>query len=283
MHYLDFASDLRNAVLSKAFVFVFYQAFVVGNGCPRLLPTWCWCSTPKAQEVSNTLIRLEAYFSTAKTLNWSCGWKRAHKLSNACWNSWPGHICMHLFFLRAILRLWIGRLHAEAEIEKMKGDIMKAADHWRWFSCWRLGWCFSEHDLIRSLESALRFQSFWGQWEVKEGCRRIAETAGWFAVTEKTALQLHPHQPVQPVCWKTGSCNVLQQVSKIHACPCKRPFKRPWRFRSSVLLSIDQQRCRLRFEASQKKLQDAEKAAAEQQKKFTELEVQRRSKQLAAT
>jgi hypothetical protein len=105
MHYLDFASDLRNAVLSKAFVFVFYQAFVVGNGCPRLLPTWCWCSTPKAQEVSNTLIRLEAYFSTAKTLNWSCGWKRAHKLSNACWNSWPGHICMHLFFFACYFKV----------------------------------------------------------------------------------------------------------------------------------------------------------------------------------
>ena len=35
-----------------------------------------------------------------------------------------------------------------------------------------------------------------------------------------------------------------------------------------------------RFEAAQKKLQDAEKAAAEQQKKFTELEIKRRSKQL---
>jgi hypothetical protein len=49
------------------------------------------------------------------------------------------------------------------------------------------------------------------------------------------------------------------------------------------LASISSDAVRLRFEASQKKLQDAEKAAAEQQKKFTELEVQRRSKQLAAT
>ena len=112
MHYLDVASDLRNAVLSKACFLCFTKRLLLAMGAPTSSQHGVGVVHQRHKKFQT--LWLEPFFSTAKTLNWSCGWifaefpqKRAHKLSNACWNSWPGYIMHLFFFLRAILRLWI--------------------------------------------------------------------------------------------------------------------------------------------------------------------------------
>lgn len=109
VHYLDFASDLRNAVLSKAFFLCFSKRLLLAMGAPTSSQHGVGVVHQRHKKFQT--LWLEPFFSTAKTLNWSCGWifaefpqKRAHKLSNACWNSWPGYI-MHLFFFACYFKV----------------------------------------------------------------------------------------------------------------------------------------------------------------------------------
>ena len=111
-------------------------------------------------------------------------------------------------------------LHAEAEIEKMKGDIMKAADHWRWFSCWRLGWCFSQHDLIRSLDSAFRFQSFEANEKSKKDVAELQRLQDDLQSQKKQLFSCIRINPSSQFVGKQGlamSCNKFQKFMLVRA------------------------------------------------------------------